>query len=596
MSLALVRKELREHGWVFAAVVAVDGLILAVQLSTASDSGGRFAALTRFAAVLCLSALVASNRLFAREYGGKTQLFLEALPISRARVLATKWLVGAAFQCGLMLAGWAITLQYMRRTEVITLGDAGHALLATEAFTLAVWSFSAMAGLLGRYRYLAWMMLLFLLVLLDEFSIKAAESPLINLLTEATAMARTPVSSIALIEAAILVVLAVTLTAALGLTGSGAMAAALARRMTGRERAFVIAATMVAVFVVAKLKKDHELPPFDLAAATRSTTGRGVVGVMKTEEVSEEQARSLGEEVSGDVDSLAAALHLEKTPSIFLLPQRGLEPSTTQRATLAGAKGIVVRSAPDTEPSIVRSRVLHELIKDATESRGLKEDRHALLDGLSVWWAVRGDEAARERWWRRAAHANVAISRASVTRWDETTELTGDCLGNALAFALVDSLAQKLGPEGLSALLARLFVSPRDGVLAMLFEARPEALLRGAGTDWDTLTAEAERHRTEWRQAHPEGAEAIPAVARLEILGDLVKVHVSGAERWRVFYGRLGPWARGQSSLPRLDVKGEDVTLPVTLARGERLLVIVDRDDESLGCPVRLEAQRLEAP
>ena len=596
MSLALVRKEVREHGWVFAAVVLVNGLILAVQLSTAGDSGGRFSALTRFTAALCLSALVASNRLFAREYGGKTQLFLEALPISRARVLATKWLLGAAFQCGQLLAAWAVTLQYMRRTEVITLDDAGRALLATEAFTLGLWSFSAMAGLLGRYRYIAWMVLGFFFALLDEFSVKPAESPLLRLLTETTAMARTPVPGAALGQVLIMVALCVLITAALGLTGSGAMAAALARRMTGRERAFVIAATLVAVFVVVKLKKDHELPPFDLASATRSTTGRGVVGVMKTEEVSEAQARALGEAVSGDVDSLADGLHLEQRPSIFLLPQRGLEPATTQRASLSGTKGIVVRSAPDTEPSMVRARVLHELLKDATGSRGLKEDRHALLDGLAVWWTVRGEPEMRERWWRRAAHAGVPLSRASVTRWGETTERTGDCLGNALAFALVDSLAQKLGPEGMSALAAQLFVAPRDGVLAPLFEEKPEALLRAAGTDWDALTADAERRRAAFREGHAGEWTGEPAAARLEILGDVVKVHVSGVERWRVFYGRLGPWARAQSSLPRLDVRGEGVTLPVTLARGERLLVLVDRDDALLGCPVRLEAQRLESP
>ena len=132
MSLALIRKELREHGWVFGAVVAFEALTLAIQLSTAGDAGGRFAALVRFAAVLSLSALVASNRLFAREYGGKTQLFLEILPITRARVLITKWLVGATFQCGLMFTAWLVTLQFMRRTEVITWSDALRALLAVE--------------------------------------------------------------------------------------------------------------------------------------------------------------------------------------------------------------------------------------------------------------------------------------------------------------------------------------------------------------------------------------------------------------------------------------------------------------------------------
>ena len=591
MSLALIRKELREHGWVFGAVAAFDAVTLAVQLVAAGDGGGRFAALVRFAAVLCLSALVASNRLFAREYGGKTQLFLEILPITRARVLATKWLVGATFQCGLMFAGWLVTLQFMRRSEVITSSDAVRALLAVEAFTLAIWSFSAMAGLLGRYRYVAWMALGLFYFFLSQASVAPAESPLLKLLSESVAMARAPVPTQSLLEALVVILGALTATCVLGLGGSGAMAATLAKRMTGRERAFVIAATVVAISVAAKLKKDRELPPFELAAATRSTSGKGVVGVMKTPELSDEQASALGEAVAHDVDSLADALQLEERPSSFLLPQRGLEPTTTQRASLTGAQGIVLRAAPDIEPSSLRARVLHELLSDATDSRALKEDRHALLDGFAVWWTVQDDAELRERWWRRAAAASVPLSRASVERWGQTTERVGECVGNGLAFSLVDTLVAKVGRARALTLATKLFVPPRTGVLAAWLEDKPERLLSEAGIDWEALTAQAEARRLTFQKT---GAGV--GAARVTLEGALVKVHVTGVARWRVLSGKLGPWARGQAMLPRLDVRGTDATLPQALARGDRVVVLVDHDDPALGCPVRLEAVRLEAP
>ena len=86
MSLALVSKELREHGVVVAAAIAISALALAGLLMQLSDLGGRFLALLRFTPTMgILLAMVAGNRLFAREYAGKTQLFLEAIPVSRLR-------------------------------------------------------------------------------------------------------------------------------------------------------------------------------------------------------------------------------------------------------------------------------------------------------------------------------------------------------------------------------------------------------------------------------------------------------------------------------------------------------------------------------
>ena len=578
------------------AVVLISALALFVLLQKASDQGGRFSALVRFAGFMgSVSALVTANRLFAREYSGKTQLFLEVLPITRARVLATKWLTGAGFVGGLIALAWFITLTFMRQVEVITRGDAFRALLAVQAFTLAVWSFSAMAGMLGRYRYVAWMTLFFFYVYLQQLaSVPPTEAPVLRLLGDASAMARTPVSPRALLEVAAVILGSIIATAVLGLRGSGSMASALAQRMTGRERAFVIAASLMSLFVTSRLKEERELPAFELEKATRSSSSRGVVGVMTTDDVSEEAARALGEPVSGDVDSLANALALEKVPPIFILPQRGLMPTVIQRAELEGTNGIVVRGGPDVDVAVLRARVIHELLKDSTDFRGLKEDRHALLDGFSVWWTVRKEPALRARWWRWAAASRVALSESSVTRWNETTEQLGDCISSALAFAMVDTLAETAGEERTIAIARALFSKENSNVVSVLFEKRPAALLREAGTDWPTLTARTEARRRAIKD------EQTPATAQLVVLdggdGPEVVARVTGVPRWQVLYGSLGPWSRSQENLRRLDARGSEARLPLTLARGERLLAVVEHDDPALGCPVRLEARRLEAP
>src|SRR4029077_8165943 len=57
-----------------------------------------------------LSILVLANRLVVREYSGRTQLFLETLPVSRAQVVAVKWLTGAILLAIPMAIGYAVTL------------------------------------------------------------------------------------------------------------------------------------------------------------------------------------------------------------------------------------------------------------------------------------------------------------------------------------------------------------------------------------------------------------------------------------------------------------------------------------------------------
>jgi ABC-type transport system involved in multi-copper enzyme maturation permease subunit len=157
MSLPLLRKEAREHGAVFVATAAIGAVALFAVLNVAANTGGRFVGLARFLLTIGpLLAFVLANRLLVREYTGRTQFFLETLPIGRARAFATKWLLG----CGLMLLAtglaWVVTLRFARRTEVLASDAAIGVLWCAAAFSVAVWSFAALAGMLGRYRYIAW--------------------------------------------------------------------------------------------------------------------------------------------------------------------------------------------------------------------------------------------------------------------------------------------------------------------------------------------------------------------------------------------------------------------------------------------------------
>ncbi len=87
-----------------------------------------------------LSVLTLANRLVVREYTGRTQLFLETLPVSRAQVVAVKWLTGAVLLAIPMAAGFAVTLHVA--FAQVTLTSRFIQLIAVRGGTFLLFAYS----------------------------------------------------------------------------------------------------------------------------------------------------------------------------------------------------------------------------------------------------------------------------------------------------------------------------------------------------------------------------------------------------------------------------------------------------------------------
>ncbi len=604
---ALVRKELREHALIMLAALTLSVIALLGYSAMSDEQGGRFVAFVRFSAAAgVMNAVIAANRLFVREYAGRTQLFLEVLPIGRTRVFATKWLLGALWT-GLLTAGaWAYTLVQQRKVEVIALPDALHVLHATATFVLTVWSFAAMAGMLGRHRYTAWIAAIVLLaVAVDSGGLATDEIPVARLLGEPVRMARAAVPWSALLEAWAIAALCTAAAAALALVGSGAMASVLAKRMTVRERVFMLAAGITAIFLYQTLRDEREKPPFALAAAEYAPSKHAHVGVMPTQDFDVQSAAELAGLIGADVDSLIEALELDVRPTIFVLPQQGLDRWVIERAALSGNSGIVLRVAPNVPRDTLRAEVLHSVLVDFTLRRALKEDRHVLLDGFVAWWALRDDPVARERWWLRAAAAPLPVTGDRLTRWLETSEQLGECLALSYAFASVDTLAQRIGPAKLLELMRALWREPRDDV-RVLFETSPREQLERVGMSWSSLAQHTERAR---QAAQVRNAQLLARRPRLrgelevatsEKRGVTIESGLQGAPAYWVRYAYLEPWAQYGQDMSRFDVRGTDEsargTLPMSPRSGSRLFARIEVEDPVLDCPIAVLAKRIELP
>ena len=603
MSLALVRKEMREHGWVLGASFLFSMFILLGLLRLAHDRGGRFSGLRDFlVSVGLLNAFVAANRLIAREYAGRTQLFLEVLPIRRSRVFWTKWLLGLAFVGVTTGIAWRLNLGWQRRTEVITGQQAAVVLVQALCFSLVTWAFCAMAGVLGRYRYLASIGLVVVVASIGASTgIALHEFHVLSLLGPQFKMAQPVTSWSDAYQALALAGLFTGAAASLALLGSGGITSALAKRMTARERVFVLVAILAAITLVSALEDKHRKPAFVLAGAEHATSKFGQVGVLPTEDFSSEQARTLAAGIAQDVDSLASAMAIDAVGSIFVLPQQGVDRWVVEQASLAGSEGIVLRSSTEAPGDWLRANVLHSVVVEHTRGRAVREDRHVLLDGLVAWWASRGDSAARGRWWQRAAASPLRITEHTLRRWDETDEQVGSCIASGIAFATADVLTEKLGPKRTQELLQKLF-ERNDGDARVLFERSPAEVLTRAGTSWSSLARAAEAKRQAAKQQFVRELSSRPPLvgefelSRVEGRGSSVRARLSGVASYWVTYALLDPWTTNVMTASRLDVRGAQATLPLSLPRSGRLFAAIEVEDPVLDCPVRVHSRRIALP
>lgn len=590
-------KELREHGWVFAVLFVLFGLGLAVSLNRGDEEGGRFSALKDFLLTYGLvAALVAGNRLVVREYTGKTQLFLETLPISRARVALSKWLFGWGWVCVAGASAWAATWWWQTKTTPVPFDQALRALVPALLWLTAFWALCFVAGLLGRYRLLFWVVFGLYLYALDEVGqVEVMQTPPFHLVSEALAVANEWPSLLDVVVA--LLITGVGLAAGLVLTtaGEGSIAATLSGRMTSRERIVSVSTLLVGFLLFSALTRDRDRPAFALESVTPKDSPVGPIGVLPGEGVTEEQAQALVEAIAVDVVTFVQAMGLPRLAGVYVVAQRGLDHDVVLRVPLGEKDGVVFRANigdPRFDSLALRYRILHSVVGDHTNDRALEQDRHWLLDGFASYWNVRGNAEGRALLRRRAAASPVGLSLRTVARWDETFEKAGDCFGMGISFTLVDALVDEVGEEAVIDIARRAFAEPHRNFRDALFEEKLPALLKERHVDFAKLVERAESARR-----NAGGPLGYVGAYELQPQGGgqtRVKFSLSkdGAPvtRWRGLSSSAGPWQAGiaDTEPTRVDARNGEAMAPATYTSGERLFLAIEVDDPEVKCSARV--------
>jgi len=147
--------------------------------------------------------------------------------------------------------------------------------------------------------------------------------------------------------------------------------------------------------------------------------------------------------------------------------------------------------------------------------------------------------------------------------------------------------------------MKELFREPKDD-LRVLFERRPAATLATAGVDFASVATAASAAREQARERHAQELARRPMIEasvdwrNTPGRGIEIETTVSGVSRYAAYYRVLWPWTTDAGDMPRFDVLGGSAVLPLSPSRSDRVLAVIEVDDEVLDCPVRVLAKRLE--
>lgn len=615
MTRALVSKECREHGWVVLILWGTCAVALFGLLEPAHSDISPFVAFRSLAVLMGpLLSLAITNRLVVREYGGETQLFLEALPVTRGRVVAIKWLLGAAWTLIPIAAALAATAAWGSDRVFVTARFVALLALRSLSFLLCFYALAFVIGLLGRYRFVAWGTLLFGLFIVEtRVQLPMWRLPPLALVSETMAFERLEFPAADLLVTwsvtAFLVIAAFTLA----LVGEGSVGAMLARRMTRREKVVVGVAALVPVALFGLLDERKPKPPFRLEDAIVVARGSVRVGVARTAGLSDAAARAFVEDIASDLAALKAELGLSPVPPLHLLPDASLDGDVFLRARLPGSDGVVVRGALGSdlfEAEAFRVFVIGEVLRWYTRGRAATEEQRWFFDGFMQWWMAERLPSLEGRLRRRAVAAStrVTVEADALRRWLSTREQLGDCLGEAVAWHAVSTVAREAGAANLRGLARELWGRrPPDDVRVLLAPPFERVLEERTGLSLAEIAEKSAAAIVDDRSRRASDGHAmdprLPIFESRLVRGRIYEIHHrlepagDDARPRTVRYTRLRPWDGDIDTLTldRVDAIGDGV-FPLTVVRGARMFAAIETRAEDLQCTVRLGARRWIVP
>jgi len=620
MIKALFRKELRQH-WpalLLLALLTMSGYSLIIAGAfLRGESGSVFESLRFFLImIVVLAGLVLCHRLVVVEYAAKTQLFLEALPVSRWRMVAAKHVLGLMVMMGIVALALTIACALGWRQEALTLRFI--AILAFRGVSAAVcaYNFFFMMGFLGRYRLAMYLAAALALMVVIEFTnLEPTHFGPLALLDERFAYENQHYPGQALRATWVLSVVCLAVAFLLALTREGGVAALLAEKMSHREKVFIAALLVGVLFAVSVLEEKKRRAPFDLHDAV-TESGPGITAKVASGSGSaEEDARPLARHVADELSSAREYLGLRELPPVFITRRRDLDPLRYERGELEEASGVHVQanfSSPDFRRDQFTAWLLREALITHTDGRTKLEPKMWVLDGFVLYAATReraGAPLAQDKALALRALYGVEAGFAleDLRRWHSFRERVGGEIAAGVAWSGLKTLARRTSPDRAQQFIRSVLAAEVPKDLRALLHERATPMGRMLQSEvgltpeqfwllWQEELAAARRTlatelaqlprlsgQIEFRNLSPDSRQAQYRV--------LIEPPPPAGTRYSLLYAELPVFdeevapqllRREQSPYPGKTQR----ELPDSLTRGTRLYWSFELDVPALGCAV----------
>jgi hypothetical protein len=552
---ALLWKDFREMRWSWLALVVVSLLLSVLDVVGSKMRHVDTSALAPLRQLVMLvapvAAMVLSHAVVARELSGKTQLFLESLPVRRSTLFLAKLtlVMGGTIAVGLAcVSGLLVNDNPAGLAAVVVVRAAAYGACAGAAFFLV--------GFLGRYRIpLALLFGIGLGLLVQGKAIEMSRAAPFGLVDENFVLERFHVPWVMLAQAALIVAVCIAAAIALASAREGDVAARLAEKMSQREKMFVACALLTLLVAATTLDKKQDKPPYELAQAAVVAGGGADVAVGTGDAPGTSDDKALAAFLH-DAVSTAHAITLLRLPRVVVVASAELPRGVVESGSFDKADGVLFRIHPgDGNDPIVRDRLVNDAVATAvaraTHWRDAKEDRRFLLEGFGLYVSHRaqiaagaghGDNGDDELLLRAQVAFPEGPSDDVIERWYSSYERAGDDGAAAFSYEELRVLVELAGRERAELFMRKILGAPvPDDVRALWHTPNVDrALVDVAGvTRAQWLAAwrgfhTAQRARLAARLAAQRPVDGALSMEKLSPLTSRARVHIdagAGATR-----------------------------------------------------------------
>jgi hypothetical protein len=631
-TLALFRKELRQHGPALVGVTVLLGFIVLLARFGQTKEARVLSVLDlvpEFALTgLVAGALYLGHRLVVAEYYGRTQRFVESLPVRRGQMVLVKAVFGLVWM--LVWAGTALLIAVLaaRATEPVAPRFLGIMAARLALYAFAVWGVVFLFGFFGRLRIPLALGAVFLLFLLNRTTnLELGRFGPLALVDRATyAFERVRVPWRALGQAAAVGAAGLAAAYALARVREGSVVEALARRLSARELSALLVMAGGGATLLGVLTREPPAPEYQFTTDKVLRGKRGAVEIAYLEDELAPVAARFAADLEDKIEATARILALpDALPKVRVVNGPEVDAGRV-RTVVNDARSLVIRArleglGAEDETELVFD-VLHNLLWQRTRRRAALETKHWLLDGFALDVARAGtaapaltDPPDRDMLLAAATAELVPLDERALVAWGITTERLGDIPTAALAASGWRVLGARVGPEKTIALaraaLARRGTGDVRDSIHDWVTPMPALFERSTGWAWTDFVRqwraalEAWRGTAAARQAlagWPRASLAARADARAGVgVAGTLSAPLAEALACTLEHVKLPPydawvdpdtleevgflWPRGAAPLERV-VSG-------AYGRGERAFVALDCELPPLRGRVRLFADRV---